>query len=549
MRHVLGIQSILAGLLVLATPIQAAQAGGGCDPAAATSPSLGLFADAAGTQTCATLAPGTLTTLFLYAFPRGDVADGISGVEFRIVVTHPAGYLFSYTAPAGAALTFGDPVDALPDDQLDPVGLNVAFSNCQPGARLPMGTLTVINLGNGGPTELRVQRRDPAANTSFNAPLVVGCDEPFFSKTCLRACSFDEHGSVIAARLHLNDPLCDPAVDCPPACASANCVSLSAASFVMGCIGEPFTVTGTATNCSQSIEDIDVFVEHALAGHFTGVAPGQHVVASRTYTLQNCRSASIDIGALARSHGCLSPAGAEIARDPVCTSCGVNTPPDCSNAALSVSTLWPPDGRMVPIEVGGVVDPDGGPIAYEIQAILSDEPAGRANSALCPDALIDGPTSFRLRAERQSNGDGRVYRLFLRAADTRGAECNSTMDVCVPRKPGVLCGSEDRLVYSATACESSPLGNRRGGVVAYPASAGALDVIVEDIDGQEARVEVFDVRGRRVALLAQSRFGAGRHVLHWNGTDTAGHAVAAGIYVVRVRAGTTEITTKAALLR
>ena len=49
----------------------------------------------------------------------------------------------------------------------------------------------------------------------------------------------------------------------------------------------------------------------------------------------------------------------------------------------------------------------------------------------------------------------------------------------------------------------------------------------------DARLEVLDVGGRRV--WAQSHaFAAGLHELRWDGRDDAGHALGAGLYLVRL---------------
>ncbi|MFN8178059.1 MAG: proprotein convertase P-domain-containing protein [bacterium] len=52
-----------------------------------------------------------------------------------------------------------------------------------------------------------------------------------------------------------------------------------------------------------------------------------------------------------------------------------------------------------------------------------------------------------------------------------------------------------------------------------------------------AKVEVIDVMGRRVRTLVDSEVPAGRNVVSWDGRDGAGHAVAAGVYFVRLSSG------------
>lgn len=50
-------------------------------------------------------------------------------------------------------------------------------------------------------------------------------------------------------------------------------------------------------------------------------------------------------------------------------------------------------------------------------------------------------------------------------------------------------------------------------------------------------LEVYNVRGRRVARLVAEPQGAGAHRVRWQGRDDSGRAVGAGIYVVRLAAG------------
>ena len=51
------------------------------------------------------------------------------------------------------------------------------------------------------------------------------------------------------------------------------------------------------------------------------------------------------------------------------------------------------------------------------------------------------------------------------------------------------------------------------------------------------RVEIFDVRGRKVRILADRVFPAGDHALDWDGGDDAGRSAPAGVFFVRVAAG------------
>jgi hypothetical protein len=64
-----------------------------------------------------------------------------------------------------------------------------------------------------------------------------------------------------------------------------------------------------------------------------------------------------------------------------------------------------------------------------------------------------------------------------------------------------------------------------------------------------ATVAVFDLSGRRVAILSQGVRPAGRYVLRWDGRDAGGRSVAAGIYFVRMETTALVETRKLTLLR
>jgi hypothetical protein len=48
-------------------------------------------------------------------------------------------------------------------------------------------------------------------------------------------------------------------------------------------------------------------------------------------------------------------------------------------------------------------------------------------------------------------------------------------------------------------------------------------------------VEVYDINGRRIAVLADAQKAAGFHGVIWSGKDSTGNAAASGVYFCRVR--------------
>ncbi|MEZ4387979.1 MAG: T9SS type A sorting domain-containing protein [Candidatus Krumholzibacteriia bacterium] len=63
------------------------------------------------------------------------------------------------------------------------------------------------------------------------------------------------------------------------------------------------------------------------------------------------------------------------------------------------------------------------------------------------------------------------------------------------------------------------------------------------------RLELFDVRGRRVARLVDAELPAGEHRTEWNGRDGNGREVPSGVYLARLRTAQGTVTTKLMLAR
>jgi hypothetical protein len=54
----------------------------------------------------------------------------------------------------------------------------------------------------------------------------------------------------------------------------------------------------------------------------------------------------------------------------------------------------------------------------------------------------------------------------------------------------------------------------------------------------DVEIGVFDLQGRRIAQVAKGSYGAGIHSLEWDGRDSAGRRVGAGVYFYSFRTGT-----------
>jgi PKD repeat protein len=226
---------------------------------------------------------------------------------------------------------------------------------------------------------------------------------------------------------------------------------------------------------------------------------------------------------------------------------GDNQPPDCSDAAPSRSEIWPPNNAFVSVGVIGVTDPDGDPVTITIDGVTQDEPLqGSGFGSSCPDAQrVNG--GIQLRAERGSQADGRVYEISFTATDGRGGSCSGTVTVCVPKSqsPHIPCVDSGQDFDSFGPCE-----NVR--VASGTATLGlAANVITDHVvlgyelpEDAEVDLAIFDVTGRRVAVLENSHQSRGAHEISWD----ARH-LARGVYYVRLEAQGTQVVKRLVLLR
>lgn len=149
---------------------------------------VGVFQDSTGTVACTVVQPYTGTTLYVLATLDGETGAGISGAEFRIEVSDPTGWLFSYFPPTGS-LAIGNPIDAQPANAADGAGVDLAFPHCatpSSSGKVRMGTISVFNLS-GSATSLTVKPHASPKNPFYMCPLFTKCDTPLYTKTCMTA--------------------------------------------------------------------------------------------------------------------------------------------------------------------------------------------------------------------------------------------------------------------------------------------------------------------------------------------------------------------------
>jgi predicted outer membrane repeat protein len=108
--------------------------------------------------------------------------------------------------------------------------------------------------------------------------------------------------------------------------------------------------------------------------------------------------------------------------------------------------LWPPDGQLVNVGLSVGLNDDADPsVQLSVQVYANDN----ANAS---DAADIGPGTLQLRAERQDNGDGRVYLIVATATDASGQTGFDVCTVVVPHDQSG--GSIAKVQAEAAAAEA-----------------------------------------------------------------------------------------------
>ena len=123
--------------------------------------------------------------------------------------------------------------------------------------------------------------------------------------------------------------------------------------------------------------------------------------------------------------------------DPVVV--GLDTTPPNLEIELSETELWPPNHkyRNVTATVTATDESDPSP-AIRLVSVTSNEPDdGRGDGSTRNDIRIIDDTTFELRAERSSLGEGRVYTITYEAEDASGntTRVEATVDVPKSKRP------------------------------------------------------------------------------------------------------------------
>jgi hypothetical protein len=68
-------------------------------------------------------------------------------------------------------------------------------------------------------------------------------------------------------------------------------------------------------------------------------------------------------------------------------------------------------------------------------------------------------------------------------------------------------------------------------------------------ENSKVTIDVYNIKGQRIATVAEGSFNAGRHSVTWKGTDSNGNSVASGVYFYKMNCGTYTKTRKMILMK
>ncbi|TKJ39123.1 hypothetical protein CEE37_11940 [candidate division LCP-89 bacterium B3_LCP] len=165
------------------------------------------------------------------------------------------------------------------------------------------------------------------------------------------------------------------------------------------------------------------------------------------------------------------------------------------------------------IHTGG---PTGPPQFIENKIILSQDAV--ALDYVCRDIISGYPCTTISQATHIETSAGATYNLGI--ADPADIEI---ININNPSSTGIQPGKNGAQPSEISLGKNYP----------EPFNAGTAIPITLGRPG-EVRLEIYDVKGRRIDMLYQGTLSVGKHAINWNGTGTSGQPLASGRYFSRL---------------
>jgi hypothetical protein len=194
----------------------------------------------------------------------------------------------------------------------------------------------------------------------------------------------------------------------------------------------------------------------------------------------------------------------------------------------------------------------------EVEVMLSDSMGWLALRH--PDGTLTPVPSLSLQAPLMGHQEGHCFLsmgeddvvIAVPAGTMIGETATVDIEIVSLKQPDKRIESCKTSVFvRGTAVDAEPAVPSRAFAVQARSHLGrsSVDFALTLPESGNARLEIFDVRGRRVATLLNRELSAGPHDVAWTGTDDNGAQLASGVYYYRASVGTRVATGSFALLR
>ncbi len=187
------------------------------------------------------------------------------------------------------------------------------------------------------------------------------------------------------------------------------------------------------------------------------------------------------------------------------------TPPVIANASTDPSILWAPNHRMEDVTVAYDASDACGPVTTSLSVSSNERSRG------LPDWIVIDEHHLKLRAERNGNGDGRVYTITIRAEDASGNVSTQTVTVTVPH---------DQSDITVNKPFAQGVEGWKVDVAPNPTSS-EFRIRLSSAREEAFSITVYDAAGRQV----EQRRGQAA------GTVVIGRSYRSGVYYAEIRQG------------
>lgn len=241
------------------------------------------------------------------------------------------------------------------------------------------------------------------------------------------------------------------------------CVQVVAPRKHHGCNGEDDDCDQTIDECDEDSFGPDVHIDPSVKqGWFQSTTDAISAVDCAVHAVDDCQAITV---ASATLSGTCDSVSASVTATDACgnattKSVGIKVDDEApvTTCAVTIDELSPPNHKMIDVGFTFTATDNCGEPAVVV-TVRSDEPTASASGAgqtsPAPDAEIlktlDGVVhGVRLRTERSTNGNGRVYEITVTAIDAAGNSHQSSCQVGVPKSDEMGPPADDGQFYDAT---------------------------------------------------------------------------------------------------